>query len=174
MIQIAKTFSMTGNKCICVSWFRVMRTMPMKENVYLHSKSTNEAGLHTTTTQQPSFHKMKIMPAPLRSFPTMWFKTPTRATRSKGLRNTIKCWLNWPPQSVLWMNHLRTNCLETKTHHQIRRHPGTIQKEKEGPPTIKTSTPRAEQHQRKPLTRLNHTRSMHQREMQVSSLLLRC
>jgi len=56
-----------------------------------------------------------------------------------------------------------------KTIHLKDRLPKTLPKEKEGLRTLRTSTPRAEAHQRKLPIHSNHTRSMPPREMQVST-----
>jgi len=71
------------------------------------------------------------------------------------------------------MNPLKTIHLKRRINKMKNRVPKTLPKEKEGLRTLRTSTPRAEAHQRKLPIHSNHTRSMPPREMQVSKFVLR-
>ncbi|KNZ64657.1 hypothetical protein VP01_10068g1, partial [Puccinia sorghi] len=62
---------------------------------------------------------------------------------------------NSPPQSVHWMNPLKIKFLKSLINHRKKRHPKTLLK---GEVSIRTSTPRAEPHQRKLQILSNHTR----------------
>ncbi|KNZ59079.1 hypothetical protein VP01_1803g4 [Puccinia sorghi] len=61
------------------------------------------------------------------------------------------------------------NFLKSLINHRKKRHPKTLQKEKEGHKTVRTSTPRAKPHQRKLQIRSNNTGSMPPSEMKFKN-----
>ncbi|KNZ64469.1 hypothetical protein VP01_10250g1, partial [Puccinia sorghi] len=82
--------------------------------------------------------------------------TPTRRTRSKKTRKHNQMLAHLTPSECA------LEFLKILINHQKKRHPKTILKENEGHQTIRTSTPRAESHQRKLQILSNHMRRMTQ------------